>query len=139
QIDDPVQRFLTPTVHVPMRGLKVITLGGLYEQNSGLPRMPDNFTPADMANPYADCSVQQMYDFLSHYQLTRDPGAEFEYSNLGVGLLGHVLSLIDRTSYEDLQRRRIWAPLGMTNTAITLTPWMKTHLALGHDDQGHVV
>src|SRR5207249_6304486 len=39
QFDDPVQRFLPPTVHVPMRGLKVITLGSLSEQNSGLPRM----------------------------------------------------------------------------------------------------
>ena len=31
-----------------------ITLGNLSEQNSGLPRMPTNFQPADAANPYAD-------------------------------------------------------------------------------------
>jgi CubicO group peptidase (beta-lactamase class C family) len=101
--------------------------------------MPTNFKPADMANPYADYTVQQMYDFLSSYQLTRDPGAEFEYSNLGVGLLGHVLSRATGMSYEELERQRVWAPLGMTNTAITLTPWMKSHLALGHDEQGKVV
>jgi CubicO group peptidase (beta-lactamase class C family) len=71
-----------------------------------------------------------MYDFLSGYQLTRDPGEQFEYSNLGVGLLGHVLSRATGQSYEEMERQRVWAPLGMTNTAITLTPWMKAHLAL---------
>lgn len=138
-LDDPVQTFLPPSVRIPTRNGKVITLGNLSEQNSGLPRMPDNFHPANPANPYADYSVQQMYDFLSNYQLTRDPGAEFEYSNLGVGLLGHVLSLAAGKPYEELERERVWAPLGMTHTAITLTPWMIAHLALGHDEQGNVV
>jgi CubicO group peptidase (beta-lactamase class C family) len=123
RLDDPAQKYLPSSVRVPSRDDKVITLGNLSEQNSGLPRMPTNFKPADKTNPYADYTVQQMYDFLSGYQLTRDPGAQFEYSNLGVGLLGHLLS----------------RATGMTNTAITLTPWMKAHLALGHDEQGHVV
>jgi serine-type D-Ala-D-Ala carboxypeptidase/endopeptidase len=138
-LDDPVQKYLPASVHMPTRNGKVITLGNLSEQNSGLPRMPGNFHPADPANPYADYSVQQMYDFLSSYQLTRDPGEQFEYSNLGVGLLGHVLSLAAGKPYEELERERVWAPLGMTHTAITLTPWMKAHLASGHDEQGGVV
>ena len=139
RLDDPVQKFLPATVHVPTRNGKVITLGMLSEQNSGLPRMPDNFHPADPSNPYADYTVQQMYDFLSNYQLTRDPGEKFEYSNLGVGLLGHALSLAAGKPYEELERDRVWSPLGMTHTAITFTPWMNAHLALGHDEQGHVV
>jgi CubicO group peptidase (beta-lactamase class C family) len=139
RLDDPVQKFLPASVHMPTRNGKVITLANLSEQNSGLPRMPSNFAPADPANPYADYTVQQMYDFLSSYQLTRDPGEQFEYSNLGVGLLGHVLSIAAGTPYEELERERVWAPLGMTHTAITLTPWMKEHLALGHDEQGAVV
>jgi CubicO group peptidase (beta-lactamase class C family) len=138
RLDDPVQKYLPSTVHLPTRNGKVITLGSLAEQNSGLPRMPGNFHPADATNPYADYTVQQMYDFLSSYQLTRDPGEKFEYSNLGVGLLGHVLSLVAGKSYEELARERIWGPLGMTHTSITFTPWMKTHLALGHDEQGRV-
>jgi len=139
RLDDPAQKYLPASVHLPTRGDKVITLGSLSEQNSGLPRMPSNFKPADPTNPYADYTVQQMYDFLSGYQLPRDPGQEFEYSNLGVGLLGHLLSRATGQSYEEMERQRVWAPLGMTNTAITLTPWMKAHLALGHDEQGHVV
>lgn len=137
-LEDPVQQFLPAGVHVPSRSGKQITLGNLSEQNSGLPRMPTNFTPADPANPYADYRAPQMYEFLSGYQLTRDPGAQFEYSNLGVGLLGHALSLATGQSYEAMERTRVWAPLGMEHTAITMTPWMKAHLALGHDPMGKI-
>lgn len=139
KLDDPVQKYLPASVHIPSRNGKQITLGSLAEQNSGLPRLPSNFHPADPANPYADYTVQQMYDFLSSYQLPRDPGTQFEYSNLGVGLLGHALALATGKSYEELERTLIWAPLDMDHTAITLTPWMKSHLALGHDEQGNVV
>jgi serine-type D-Ala-D-Ala carboxypeptidase/endopeptidase len=139
RLDDPIQKYLPSTVKIPSRNGKQITFSTLAEQNSGLPRLPSNMHPADATNPYADYTVQQMYDFLSGYTLTRDPGTTFEYSNLGVGLLGHVLSLATGKSYEELERERVWKPLKMTNTAITLTPSMKEHLALGHDDQGKVV
>ena len=138
-LDDPVQKYLPSSVHVPSRNGKVITLGNLSEQNSGLPRMPNNFHPANPANPYVDYGAPQLYEFLNGYQLTRDPGAEFEYSNVGVGLLGHALSLATGKSYEELERSLVWTPLGMTHTAITLTPWMQQHLVLGHDEQGNVV
>ena len=136
KLDDPAQRYLPSSVTLPARNGKAITLGSLSEQNSGMPRMPTNFAPADPANPYADYGAPRMYAFLSGYQLPRDPGALFEYSNLGVGLLGHALSLATGQSYEELQRARVWKPLGMEHTAISLTPWMKSHLALGHDVQG---
>jgi serine-type D-Ala-D-Ala carboxypeptidase/endopeptidase len=138
-LGDAVSQYLPKTVHVPARGGHEITLLDLATQSSGLPRMPSNFTPRDSLNPYADYSVQQMYGFLSGYQLTRDPGAEYEYSNLGMGLLGHALSLKGRASYEELLRRRILTPLGLRETAITLTPAMRTKLAPGHDAEGRVV
>jgi len=138
RLDDPVQRWLPPTIRVPTRNGKSITLASLSEQNSGLPRLPDNLTPADRNNPYADYTVEQMYEFLSRYQLTRDPGTQFEYSNLGVGLLGHALALAAGESYEHLARERIWVPLGMAHTAIALDPWMKAHLALGHGRGGEL-
>jgi serine-type D-Ala-D-Ala carboxypeptidase/endopeptidase len=138
RLDDPVQRYLPDSVRVPSRNGKQITLANLSEQNSGLPPMPTNFHPKDPNNPYADYSVQQLWDFLSHYTLTRDPGAQFEYSNLGVGLLGQALSRASGESYEAMERGTVWQPLGMEHTSITFTPWMKQHLALGHDAGGAV-
>jgi len=139
RLDDPVAKFLPRTARVPSRNGRQITLLDLTTQVSGLPRLPGNLSPRDSTNPYADYSVQQLYAFLSSYELTRDIGAEYEYSNLGVGLLGHALALKAGTSYEELVRRRILAPLGMRETAITLTPVLRSRLALGHDAEGHVV
>ena len=138
-LDDPVSKYLPATVHVPSRAGKEITLLDLATQSSGLPRLPNNLHPANIANPYADYSVQQLYDFLSSYELTRDIGSRFEYSNLGVGLLGHVLSLRAGKSYEALVTERILEPLGMHDTRITLTPAMLAHLAPGHNDAGAAV
>ena len=139
KLDDPVAKYLPATVRVPSRGGKLITLADLATQSSGLPRMPDNFHPADATNPYADYSVQQMYDFLSRYELPRDIGAKYEYSNLGVGLLGHALARRAGVSYESLVNARVLAPLGMTSTRITLTPDMRSRLAVGHDEAMHPV
>ena len=134
KLDDPVSKYLPETVHIPSRHGKQITLLDLAMHVSGLPRMPTNFAPKDVANPYVDYSVQQMYDFLSNYQLTRDIGEKYEYSNLAVGLLGHALARRAGTDYETLLRTRILRPLGMNSTGVTLTPDMQKRLAPGHTE-----
>jgi CubicO group peptidase (beta-lactamase class C family) len=132
-LDDPVSKFLPATVKVPQRHGRQITLLDLATHTSGLPRLPGNLKPKDEMNPYADYTVEQMYVFLSGYELTRDVGSQYEYSNLGGGLLGHVLALRAGMSYEKLVQTRILAPLKMTSTAITLTPALQARLAHGHD------
>ncbi|MCC6774225.1 MAG: beta-lactamase family protein, partial [Gemmatimonadaceae bacterium] len=132
-LDDPVAKYLPSTVTVPSRNGKVITLLDLATASSGLPRMPLNFHPKDLANPFADYTVAQMYEFLSSYTLSRDPGQLYEYSNLGMGLLGHVLALKAGKPYEQLLIERVLTPLGMQQTRITLTPDMAKRFVAGHD------
>jgi CubicO group peptidase (beta-lactamase class C family) len=132
-LTDPISKFLPKSVKAPVHDGKEITLADLSSQTSGLPRMPGNFAPKDSTNPYADYSVEQMYAFISGYALTRDPGTQYLYSNLGVGLLGHILSLRAGVDYENLVIRRICQPLKMDNTRITLTNGMKARLATGHN------
>ena len=131
-VTDPVSKYLPASVKVPERNGRKITLLDLSTQSSGLPRMPENFHPKDPLNPYADYSVDQLYEFLSGYQLTRDIGSQYEYSNLGVGLLGHVLALRAGTDYAAMVKSRILDPLGMKDTSVVLTPEMKARLAIGH-------
>src|SRR6266446_9798292 len=132
-LSDPISKYLPKTVKTPTRNGKEITLLDLSTQTSGLPRLPGNFTPKDVQNPYADYSVEQLYAFLSSYTLTRDIGSKYEYSNLGVGLLGHILALRAGTDYEALVRTRICQPLKMDSTRVKLTPEMQAHLAAGHN------
>ena len=139
RLDDPVAKYVPASVRVPARNGRQITLLDLATQSSGLPRLPTNLTPRDSTNPYADYTVEQMYAFLSAYELPRDVGQTYEYSNLGMGLLGHALALKAGLSYEALVRQRILAPLGMRETAIILTPALRARLAPGHDAEGRVV
>jgi len=138
-LNDPVSKFLPSNVKVPSRGGKQITLLDLATHTSGLPRLPSNLFPRDPSNPYADYTIQQLYDFLSNYTLTRNIGSQYEYSNLGVGLLGHMLALKARTDYESLILKRICIPLGMKSTRIKLTAEMQSRLATGHDAMGEPV
>jgi D-alanyl-D-alanine-carboxypeptidase/D-alanyl-D-alanine-endopeptidase len=138
-LDDPVSKYLPAGVTTPSRNGREITLEHLSTQTSGLPRLPANFRPADPLNPYADYTEAQLYEFLGGYTLPRDPGAQYEYSNLGVGLLGHALALRAGMSYEDLVRSRILEPLGMKHTGITLTPWMLERAVAGHNASGDTV
>lgn len=132
KLDDPLQQYLPKDVMAPTRNGAAIRLVNLANHTSSLPRMPDNFSPANPNNPYADYSEKQLYDFLAHYTITRDIGSVYEYSNYGMGLLGHVLAAKRGVTYEKLLMNTITKPLNLKNTGITLTPEMKQNLALGY-------
>jgi serine-type D-Ala-D-Ala carboxypeptidase/endopeptidase len=131
-LDDPAGKYVPEGVKMPERSGKSITLLDLSTHTSGLPRLPGNLKPKDLLNPYADFSVDDLYQFLSSYTLPRDPGSEFEYSNLGGGLLGHLLAYRAGTDYESLIETRITQPLAMADTGITLSSSMKQRMATGH-------
>lgn len=134
RLDEPVAELLPVGVRIwiPQRNGQQITLADLATNTSGLPRMPDNFRPANLADPYADYSEKQLYEFLGSYELPRDPGVEWVYSNLGFGLLGLALAQRAGTSYGTLVQERICRPLGMQSTATVTTPSMAQRLAIGH-------
>jgi CubicO group peptidase (beta-lactamase class C family) len=131
-LNDPIAKYLPSDVRVPERA-RPITLRDLAMHSSGLPRLPNNMRPKDASNPWADYSVEQLYEFLSTYELPRDVGTWYEYSNYGFGLLGHLLARRAGMDYEALVKARIAAPLGMTSTGVTLSPAMRGRLAAGHD------
>lgn len=133
-LDDPVAKYLPKSVKMPSWNGKQITLVDLATHTSGLPRLPSNLKPANPENPYADYTVQDLYAFLSGYQVTRDPGSQYEYSNLGGGLLGHVLALRAGKDYETLLRERVLAPLHMDSTGIRLTADERARLVPGHTE-----
>ena len=139
RLEQPVAELLPGDVVVPSRNGRQIRLVDLSTHSSGLPRMPDNFTPGDSRNPYVDYTVAKLYDFLRRHELRRDIGGEAEYSNVGVGLLGHALARRAGTSYEALVTARILEPLGMRSTRIALSSADVTRLAPGHNARGDQV
>jgi len=133
KLSDPVAVYLPDSVRVPQFEGRQITLGHLAEHTSGLPRIPNNFTPSNPLNPYADYTAEKMYDFLSAFPLPRAPGSCYEYSNLGAGLLGHVLARHTGRDLAALLQERICRPLNLVDTSIRVSPDGQLRLTPGHD------
>jgi len=138
KLDDLVEAHLPEDVDVPSRNGAKITLEHLATHTSALARMPTNFNPANKYDPYADYTVEDMYEFISGYALTRDIGEKYEYSNLGMGLLGHILGLKAGMGYEQLMTERICDVLEMESTVLTFTEELEERLARGHNSAGEV-
>jgi len=135
KMEDPVANYLPASVKMPERNGKQIRLIDLATHTAGFPVNPDNMTGKDAREQYETYSVEKMYAYLSRYKSSRDPGTEFEYSNVGMALLGHVIALKAGTNFESLVVNRLCRPLGMDSTCITLTPQLQARLAIGHDDK----
>lgn len=140
-LDDPAAKYLPENVSMPSydgpdgEG-REITLKDLATHSSSLPALPDNISPADPLNPYVDYTSDLLYAFLSNHKLTKPIGSEVAYSNLAMGLLGHILELRSGLSYEQLVTQRILKPLNMHNTYMTIPDDQKPYFVVGHDAAG---
>jgi D-alanyl-D-alanine-carboxypeptidase/D-alanyl-D-alanine-endopeptidase len=139
KLEDPISKYLPASVKTPKEGRREITLLDLAMHTSGLPSLPDNLAPKDGDDPWADYTVEQMYECLGKCKLRHRIGSKVDYSNFGMGLLGHILALRAGTNFEALVVSRICEPLGMESTRITLSPEMKARLATGHSVVGQPV
>ncbi len=138
QLNDPISKYLPDGIGDWEEDV-AITLEELATHSSGMPRVPGNMTwqfVMNMSNPYSKYTVENLYDFLKKYEPKAKSEREPMYSNLGMGLLGHILALVNGTDYETLVQQYISTPLAMSRTTITLDAWHKEHWADGHDEAG---
>ena len=135
-LDDPVEKYLpSNNVTVPMYKGHKITLKDLATHTSGLP----DFTAGWIRNH--TYTTQQVYDFISNTSLSSQPGNKADYSDIGMGLLGHILSLRAGVSFDKLVKDRILDVLemnstgtGMNATVISIPEDIKSRFAKGHID-----
>ncbi|MEZ5920081.1 MAG: serine hydrolase domain-containing protein [Parvularculaceae bacterium] len=97
--------------------LRDITLAQLVTHTSGLPRRPDNLPKEAEAGPYADYGTADLLDYLKTAKTVTPPGTAYSYSNLGMGLVGALLSLNAGKTYAQLLKERILDPLKMKSTS----------------------
>ena len=135
-------RVLLPQgeVTVPSMNNTSINIGHLATHSSGLPRAPQGSSQPlpslyDPYDPYAAYTTSYVYDYLSNYcDLLFEPGTRYSYSNTGFGLIGHILGLIENSSYEELVTEFVFEPLGMNETSLFMDDTQLTNLAPGHDE-----
>ena len=137
-LDTPVRELLPPGTVAKPAGPE-ITLLSLATHHSGMARMPDNFHPADPANPYADYTEKDLYQYIAKSGLALKPDAKFEYSNLGMGLLGDALAHKAGETYSDLLKQDVLQPLRMQHTFIVLPAAEQSNFLPPHDGKDKAV
>ena len=117
KISDAVEKYLPDGIKLRDSNDAPIRLVDIATQRSGLPRLATNFSSPNPLNPYAYYTEANLLDFIRGFKATRARNAEYEYSNVGFGLLGYVLVRVAKApSYEALLGARILKPLDMQNT-----------------------
>lgn len=134
RVEDPIQDYLD----LDWKIASPIRFYHLANHTSGLPRLPSNLNlfTADPKNPYKNYDKELLTSYLTeHAQLSGPPGTNFEYSNLGSGLLGYLLGHIAGSNYETLLQDLIFSRWGMTHS--TTDPMnIQTELIRGIDGKG---
>ena len=65
--------------------------------------------------------------------LVTPPGAVYEYSNLGYGIIDHIIARVSGTDYADFMRMNVFVPLGLTHTSVGIAPGLEGYAAQRYD------
>jgi serine-type D-Ala-D-Ala carboxypeptidase/endopeptidase len=134
-LNDPIEKYLPSNtiIKVPSYNGHKITLKHLATHTSGLPDFPEGWI---RNTTYTN---QQVYNFLSNTTIDREPGTLANYSDIGMGLLGHVLSIKSGVPFSQLVKDKILDVLamdstgiGMNITGISVSNAVKERFAKGH-------
>lgn len=137
KLDDPLQKYLPANVHIPTYNGQAITLLELATHTSALPRRIETEPEVRKiggVEVWGYASEDEIFRFLDGYRLTRAPGSQWEYSNLGFALLAIAEQRVGNSSYEDLVRSKIATALGMNDTRIVLSAAQQPRLAQGYSN-----
>jgi len=152
RLDDDIRKYLVGDYpNLEFQG-HPIRLEDLLDHRSGLPfflpdrpeTMPDfenNVVPwpTRVAKIYKTYTRDDFYADLHKVQLTAIPGTEFKYSNAGAQLLGYILEGVYGTSFEDQLKARIFKPLRMSSSTITMRPADMARAARGYEEKGQAM
>ena len=138
QYSDTVRSILpADVVLTPQAGN--ITLYQLVTHTSGLPREPHSLSQVKHflaflftgANLYSYITKDSLYQYLARF----DPPPlqhDYVYSNLGAGLLAHLMEVKTGQTLPDLIDTRICRPLNLQDTGFILSQQQQRRLAVGH-------
>ncbi len=133
RLEDPIQKHIGFTLGTAQE----ITFEQLANHTSGLPRMPSNLDLfEDPDNPYKAYDDQKMKAYLvNDVALNHPPGTQYEYSNLGAGLLGFLVAELSGSPYDEFVRNKVFSEYEMLNSTTDRTK-IRGKLVPGLDPDG---
>ncbi|WP_329538785.1 serine hydrolase domain-containing protein [Streptomyces sp. NBC_01358] len=132
RLDDPISRYV-PGVRNGDR----ITLRHLAEMRSGLfPYTADtDFTHDLLSNPQRHFTPRQLLAYGMKHRNNFEPGAQFQYSNSNLILLGLVIEKVSGHRIEDVIHDRVLRPSHLRHTLFPTGPGFPEPHPHGYTDQ----
>jgi CubicO group peptidase (beta-lactamase class C family) len=128
-LDDPAEKYIAAlkTVKLLTTDAPKITIRHLLTHAAGFPE----------DNPWgdrqlADTNQELMQLIQSSPAFSNVPGIAYEYSNLGITLLGYVIEKVSGKPYQQYINEQVLKPLGMNNTHWEYTKVPASALAHGY-------
>ena len=117
-LDDEIGRYLPEATALQLPDDQP-TLRHLASHTSGLPRLPMAWVmrARKSDDPYAEFTEDDVFAQLGPKTQLPKRSRRPQYSNFGVGLLGHLLGRAGRGPYAQLVTERILEPLSMADTS----------------------
>ncbi len=128
-LDDQVSDYLPALeeLEYPTRDATPITLFNLLTMTAGFPE--DN----PWGDRFLDISNEELMDQVAKgIPFSTVPSQQYEYSNLGYGLLGQVISFVTGVPYQEYITKNILESLGMKDTYWEYSKAPEKELALGY-------
>lgn len=124
-LDDPVNAHLPEPPVVPVRDGAPLTLQHLATHTSGLPKDP-GWDWRDAGAATRVVTTARSYDYPGGY------GSRYEYSNVGMALLGQALEERTGMALPELLEARVARPLGLVDTGYEVGPADRPRIAPPH-------
>src|SRR5829696_4284064 len=125
--DDPVTKYLPTFALSDPFTTRQVTIADLYAHRSGLPSHIGD-VQEDMG--YSRSEVLRR---LRYVPLAPPLRTGYAYTNFGLSAAGFAAAAAEGTSWEELSRRNLYAPLGMTSTSSRFSDYARSpRRAFGH-------
>lgn len=135
QLDRPINDYLGAGKLTGLAGeAREATVRRVLSHTAGLPLHYQFFYQnASYGRPTMDETIGR-YGILAI-----PPGEAFEYSNLGYGIIDHVIARASRQSYADYMRVEVFLPLGMMRTSVDIAAGLEPYAAQRYDSKQRAI
>jgi CubicO group peptidase (beta-lactamase class C family) len=131
-LDRPVNDYLGERrLRARVGDAAAATVRRVANHTSGLPNLYQTFYADEPDRPPTMEETILRYGYL-----LSPPGERFHYSNLGYGVIGHVIARTSGLDYADFVRREVFLPLGMTRASVGIAPELEPHRAILYGTDG---